>query len=206
MTASLGPRAALRQRLRARPSTPCAGTQPLAAATKTRWIRKQSHQQLKEELGLDHFEGRFWTALHPHALMTMIDYAFLQSRRLFFRPSGKKEAPGRCLSPACLQPGRRSSKPSDSRNPCAVRTVTDHSTAGCPHDLPKWCQAARPMIDVNFDLLSHAPRGKASYWFRADSHRGALTSSIRRRWRRASARTSSNRSRPLAFNAAPRRR
>ena len=43
---------------------------------------EQAHQQLKEELGLDHFEGRSWTGLHRHALMTMIAYAFLQSRRL----------------------------------------------------------------------------------------------------------------------------
>jgi SRSO17 transposase len=30
----------------------------LAAAIKARWICEQAHQQLKEELGLDHFEGR----------------------------------------------------------------------------------------------------------------------------------------------------
>jgi SRSO17 transposase len=54
----------------------------LAAIIKARWICEQAHQQLKEELGLDHFEGRSWTGLHRHALMTMIAYAFLQSRRL----------------------------------------------------------------------------------------------------------------------------
>jgi SRSO17 transposase len=38
---------------------------------------------MKEELGLDHFEGRSWQGLHRHALMTMIAYdAFLQHRRL----------------------------------------------------------------------------------------------------------------------------
>lgn len=54
----------------------------LAAAIKARWVCEQAHQQLKEELGLDHFEGRSWTGLHRHALMTMIAYAFLQTRRL----------------------------------------------------------------------------------------------------------------------------
>jgi SRSO17 transposase len=54
----------------------------LAAAIKARWICEQAHQQLKEELGLDHFEGRSWQGLHRHALMTMIAYAFLQHRRL----------------------------------------------------------------------------------------------------------------------------
>jgi SRSO17 transposase len=59
-----------------------ATTKMLVAAIKARWVCEQAHQQLKEELGLDHFEGRFWTGLHRHALMTMIAYAFLQSRRL----------------------------------------------------------------------------------------------------------------------------
>jgi SRSO17 transposase len=54
----------------------------LAATIKARWICEQAHQQLKEELGLDHFEGRCWQGLHRHALMTMIAYAFLQHRRL----------------------------------------------------------------------------------------------------------------------------
>src|SRR6187399_3124124 len=62
----------------------------LAATIKARWICEQAHQQLKEELGLDHFEGRSWQGLHRHALMTMIAYAFLQNRRLAKARRGKK--------------------------------------------------------------------------------------------------------------------
>ena len=58
------------------------GLRTLAATIKARWVCEQAHQQLKEELGLDHFEGRSWPGLHRHALMTMIAYAFLQHRRL----------------------------------------------------------------------------------------------------------------------------
>jgi SRSO17 transposase len=54
----------------------------LASTIKARWICEQAHQQLKEELGLDHFEGRSWQGLHRHALMTMLAFAFLQHRRL----------------------------------------------------------------------------------------------------------------------------
>src|SRR6516225_2265143 len=54
----------------------------LATTIKARWVCEQAHQQMKEELGLDHFEGRSWQGLHRHALMTMIAYAFLQHRRL----------------------------------------------------------------------------------------------------------------------------
>ncbi len=62
----------------------------LAAAIKARWSCEQAHQQLKEELGLDHFEGRSWTGLHRHALLTMIAFAFLQHRRLAQVRRGKK--------------------------------------------------------------------------------------------------------------------
>ena len=62
----------------------------LAAAIKARWICEQAHQQLKEELGLDHFEGRSWTGLHRHCLMAMIAFAFLQSQRLKQAKGGKK--------------------------------------------------------------------------------------------------------------------
>jgi SRSO17 transposase len=63
----------------------------LAAMIKARGICEQAHQQTKEELGLDHFEGRSWTGLHRHALMTMMAYAFLQSRRLAAAERKKKK-------------------------------------------------------------------------------------------------------------------
>ena len=54
----------------------------LVAAIKARWVCEQGHQQLKQELGLGHFEGRSWTGLHRHALMTCIACAYLQHLRL----------------------------------------------------------------------------------------------------------------------------
>ena len=66
-----------------------ANLRTLAATIKARWVCEQAHQQLKEELGLDHFEGRSWQGLHRHALMTMIAYAFLQHRRLAAASGGK---------------------------------------------------------------------------------------------------------------------
>lgn len=63
----------------------------LAGAIKARWVCEQAHQQMKEELGLDHFEGRSWKGLHRHALMTMIAYGFLQYHRLQIAKREKKE-------------------------------------------------------------------------------------------------------------------
>ena len=73
----------------------------LAATIKARWVCEQAHQQLKEELGLDHFEGRSWQGLHRHALMTMIAYAFLQHRRLATaRRKKKHQRPAASTDPA----------------------------------------------------------------------------------------------------------
>ena len=80
----------------------------LAATIKARWICEQDHQQLKEELGLDHFEGRSWQGLHRHALMTMIAYAFLQHRRLAQAGRGKKnQRASASAEPAGRTPGHR---------------------------------------------------------------------------------------------------
>jgi SRSO17 transposase len=61
------------------PDTPL---ERLAALIKARWACEQAHQQMKEELGLDHLECRSWRALHHHALLTMMAFAFLQHLRL----------------------------------------------------------------------------------------------------------------------------
>lgn len=77
------------------PETPL---RKLAATIKARWVCEQAHQQLKEELGLDHFEGRSWTGLHRHTLMTMIAFAFLQARRL--KAAGRKKKNRGTAAPA----------------------------------------------------------------------------------------------------------
>ena len=70
---------------------PDASLKRLASLIKARWVCEQAHQQLKEELGLDHFEGRSWRGLHRHTLMTLIAYLFLQHLRLRAATGGKKK-------------------------------------------------------------------------------------------------------------------
>lgn len=81
----------------------------LAGTIKARWVCEQAHQQLKEELGLDHFEGRSWIGLHRHALMTCIACAYLQYLRLA-KPdqTGRGEKDDRPAGTAAIpQPARR---------------------------------------------------------------------------------------------------
>ena len=99
----------------------------LAATIKARWVCEQAHQQLKEELGLDHFEGRSWTGLHRHALMTMIAYAFLQSRRL--KAAGRKKKNPRTAT-ATKHAGRQAS---DTRH---LRTAAATPMSALPHQIP----------------------------------------------------------------------
>jgi SRSO17 transposase len=107
-----------------------AGLKTLAATIKARWICEQAHQQLKEELGLDHFEGRSWRGLHRHALMTMIAYAFLQHLRLAAASGGKKN-PGRPASADAAgdsksrhrRPGPRSALPMPTLPPTSPQTT-----------------------------------------------------------------------------------
>ena len=61
---------------------------------KSRWPVEQGYQQMKEELGLDHFEGRSWRGFHHHACLVMLAYGFLAWEQL-----GRKEAPA--------QPGKK---------------------------------------------------------------------------------------------------
>jgi SRSO17 transposase len=95
----------------------------LAGAIKARWVCEQAHQQLKEELGLDHFEGRSWTGLQRHCLMTMIAYAFLQSRRL-------KQAKGGKNNPRPAATAKPSRRPSG--NPKRPRTATANPLSSLP--------------------------------------------------------------------------
>jgi SRSO17 transposase len=76
----------------------------LAALIEARWACEQLHQQLKDELGLDHFEGRSWRGLHHHALLCLLAFAFLQHLRL----GGKKGRDrARARAAARTEPARR---------------------------------------------------------------------------------------------------
>lgn len=63
----------------------------------------QAHQQLKEELGLNHFEGRSRDGLHRHALMAMIAYAFLQHHRLVASRGKKSRWPSAATKSAAVR-------------------------------------------------------------------------------------------------------
>jgi SRSO17 transposase len=56
---------------------------------RARWPIEQYFQQMKEELGLDHFEGRTWTGWHHHVTMVALAHAFLMGTRIESVPPGQ---------------------------------------------------------------------------------------------------------------------
>lgn len=59
----------------------------LVAIAKHRWIIERDYEELKQELGLGHFEGRGWRGFHHHATLCFAAYGFLVGERNRFSPS-----------------------------------------------------------------------------------------------------------------------
>jgi SRSO17 transposase len=49
---------------------------------KSRWAVEMNYREMKDHLGLDHFEGRGWAGWHHHVTMVMLAFAFVLSERL----------------------------------------------------------------------------------------------------------------------------
>jgi SRSO17 transposase len=59
----------------------------LTKMAKHRWIIERDYEELKQELGLGHFEGRNWRGFHHHATLCIAAYGFLVAERSRFSPS-----------------------------------------------------------------------------------------------------------------------
>ena len=64
----------------------------LVETAKLRWRIERDYQELKQELGLDHYEGRGWRGFHHHMALCVAAYGFLVSERSLIPPSGDKTA------------------------------------------------------------------------------------------------------------------
>jgi hypothetical protein len=64
----------------------------LVDLAKLRWRIERDYQELKQEVGLGHFEGRGWRGFHHHATLCIAAYGFLISERETIPPSGSRFA------------------------------------------------------------------------------------------------------------------
>lgn len=73
----------------------------LVRLAKLRWRVERDYQDLKNEVGLDHFEGRSWPGFHHHAALCAVAHAFLALRRALFPPKDDPlDAAYRAAAPA----------------------------------------------------------------------------------------------------------
>ena len=68
---------------------PATNLKALVKMAKHRWIIERDYQELKQELGLGHFEGRNWRGFHHHATLCIAAYGFLLAERNRFSPSAR---------------------------------------------------------------------------------------------------------------------
>ncbi len=112
----------------------------LVATAKLRWRIERDFEELKQELGLGHFEGRGWRGFHHHASLCVAAYGFLVAERCRFSPPGWRpelEAPER---PAGYRP--RNSP----RAPRAAQPGLDRHPAPPPRGRPDAPPAAMPLL------------------------------------------------------------
>jgi SRSO17 transposase len=67
--------------------------QRLVDFAKLRWRIERDYQELKQEVGLGHFEGRGWRGFHHHATLCIAAYGFLIAERATIPPSGSRCTP-----------------------------------------------------------------------------------------------------------------
>jgi SRSO17 transposase len=89
---------------------------------KSRWPVEQGYQQLKEELGLDHFEGRSWRGFHHHAALVLLAYGFLTLER-HRQAAVEKPAKKKRYTPLSLPAIRRALQ----------QLLAPRMPAACPH-------------------------------------------------------------------------
>lgn len=65
----------------------------LVAHAKRRWRIERDYQELKQEIGLGHYEGRGWRGFHHHATLCIAAYGFLISERSAIPPSANRRKP-----------------------------------------------------------------------------------------------------------------
>ena len=117
----------------------------LIQQAKQRWRVERDYQELKQEMGLGHFEGRGWRGFHHHATLSIAAYGFLVAERAAFPPSGGHARPH--LKVPRLP---RSFRPRGAARP--DRTAS--SALDCEHACPPDRRAARTVVAL--PLLSSA--------------------------------------------------
>ena len=83
----------------------------LVATAKARWRVEQDYRELKDELGLDHFEGRSWQGFHHHLALVTTAFVFLRQEQARLRRGAQKKPAPFHAAPGAPIPASRAHPP-----------------------------------------------------------------------------------------------
>jgi SRSO17 transposase len=117
----------------------------LVDLTKLRWRIERDYHDLKQEVGLGHYEGRGWRGFHHHATLCIAAYGFLISERETIPPSGPYSARA-CQGlaiPRSHRPRGASDPPPTPHSELYPDRTTTHRRGACPQlaQVPVLCRA-----------------------------------------------------------------
>jgi SRSO17 transposase len=122
----------------------------LVATAKLRWRIERDFEELKQELGLGHFEGRGWRGFHHHASLCVAAYGFLVAERCRFSPPGWRPEPEARERPAGYRPR------GSSRAPGAAQPALDRDLAPAPRGGAAAPAAPMPLLPAGPRATAHA--------------------------------------------------
>ncbi len=115
----------------------------LVAIAKLRWRIERDYEELKQELGLGHFEGRNWRGFHHHATLSIAAYGFLVLERCLFPPPAtralSKQTMFRFNYPQCDPITRPEALPmrTERHNPHSIATIRRQIATRLARSLPR---------------------------------------------------------------------
>jgi SRSO17 transposase len=115
--------------------------QRLVELAKLRWLIERDYRELKQELGLGHYEGRGWPGFHHHAALAVAAYGFLLKERLAIPPSAAKMR--RLLKEPALPGGFR---PRGAPDPAAAAPARIHRHPTPAHRLCPGMETAQMSV------------------------------------------------------------
>jgi SRSO17 transposase len=127
-----------------------AGIEELVATAKLRWRIERDFEELKQELGLGHFEGRGWRGFHHHASLCVAAYGFLVAERCRFSPPGWRPRLRTPERPAGYRPR------GSSRAPGAAQPGLDRDLAPAPRGRADAPPAALPLLPTSLPATVRA--------------------------------------------------
>ena len=119
-------------------ASPGALSTPLSKPWKARWVIERDYQELKQEIGLGHYEGRGWRGFHHHASLCIAAYGFLVAERCRFplRPASPASGSRHLRYPKASSHAAPPIRP-ERHVPNSISTVRRRLTIGLVRALPR---------------------------------------------------------------------